>query len=71
MDGLPTKKVGQLVQRWSGQGIAFAPGPSVPPLVNVRGERNRQEAGGKLNPPPPQGEDGRQKVDVCKTTHLQ
>jgi len=31
MDGLPTKKLEQLVQRWSGRGIAFAPGPSAHP----------------------------------------
>jgi len=72
MDGLRTKKLGQLVQRWSGQGITFGPGSSAPPLVNLGvGERNREEYGGKLNPPPHQGEGGRQKVDVCKTTHLQ
>jgi len=38
VDGLLTKKVGQLVQRWSGREIAFAPGPSAPPLVVLRGE---------------------------------
>jgi len=37
MDGLVTKKLGQLVQRWPGQEIAFAPGPSAPPLVDLRG----------------------------------
>jgi len=58
MDGLPTKKVGQLVQRWSGREIAFGPGPSAPPLVDLAGERNREEDGGKLNPPLPQGEGG-------------
>ncbi|XP_075302410.1 LOW QUALITY PROTEIN: uncharacterized protein LOC142365467 [Opisthocomus hoazin] len=37
MDGLPTKKLGQLVQRWSGREIAFGPGPSAPPLVDLGG----------------------------------
>ena len=32
MDGLPTKKLGQLVQRWSVREIAFGPDPSYPTL---------------------------------------
>jgi len=56
MDGLPTKKLEQLVQRWSGREIASVSGPSAPPLVEVGGELNREHDGGKLNPPLPQGE---------------
>ncbi|XP_075273361.1 uncharacterized protein LOC142360930 [Opisthocomus hoazin] len=37
MHGLLTKKVEQLVQRWSGREIAFGPDPSAPPLVNLGG----------------------------------
>jgi len=56
MDGLQTQKLEQLVQRWSGRETTFGPGPSVPPLVNLGREQNREEDGEKPNPLTPQGE---------------
>jgi len=37
MDGLPTKRPEQLVQRWSGRENTLRPSPSAPPLGNLGG----------------------------------
>jgi len=56
MDGLPTKKLEQLVQKWAGREITFGRGPGAPALVNFGGGMKKGEDGEKLNPPLPQGE---------------
>ncbi|XP_064361548.1 uncharacterized protein LOC112984442 [Dromaius novaehollandiae] len=57
MDGLPTKKLGLLIQRWSSQGSLPRPNPPSAPALNVGEEFEGDEKGsGKLDPLPPQGE---------------
>ncbi|XP_074710990.1 uncharacterized protein LOC141937301 [Strix uralensis] len=35
MGGLPTQKLEQLVQKWSGQRVTFRPTPNAPPLIDL------------------------------------
>ncbi|XP_074667200.1 uncharacterized protein LOC141917704 [Strix aluco] len=43
MDGLPTQKLEQLVQKWSGQRVTFRPTPNAPPLIDPGEEQTGEK----------------------------